>query len=176
MLAAGFGIAVAVAKPGVGRGLGAEVEVRSADIGIPGITKMYAATLTNHGFLPARVARCNFITDDMEPGTEAAYAVQRWNESNKQWDTVLQLGKSKFCKPYPLGIVKATFANGWLWPDQNLSTREEAMAARDGLIIGDHARIVIFTGEAGDYSRSVATPSFVVDEHPKSSIDFRVRH
>lgn len=108
----------------------------------------------------------------MAPGTEVAYAVQRWNESSKQWDTIVQFGKSEFCKPYPLGIVKAKLANGWLWPGRGLSTGEEATAARNGFNVGDHARFLVFTGEAGEHSTSVATPDFIIDEHPQTSVNF----
>lgn len=129
-LVVAFGIVTAVTKPGATRGLRAEVAITREDIGIPGITKAYSATLTNRGRLPVRVARCNFITDAMAPGTEVAYAVQRWNESSKQWDTIVQFGKSEFCKPYPLGIVKAKLANGWLWPGRGLSSESLPVSER----------------------------------------------
>ena len=93
-LVVAFRIVSAVSKPVATRGLRAEVAItRREDIGIPGITKAYSATLTNRGRLPLRVARCNFITDAMAPGTEVAYSVQRWNESSKQWDTIAQFRK-----------------------------------------------------------------------------------
>src|ERR1700723_671754 len=102
-----IGVAIATLHPASANRLSAEVVTRSEDIGIPGITKMYEATLTNRGFLPVRVMQCDFLDDTMSPGTMVAYAVQRWNDGRKQWDTIVEFGKSQFCKPYPLGIVKA---------------------------------------------------------------------
>jgi hypothetical protein len=154
----------------------AEVVIRSEDMGIPGITKMYDATLTNAGLLPARVTWCNFVDDASSTGTIMAYAVQRWNESLKQWRTVVELGKDRFCQPYPMGIMKAKIVNGWLWPGQSISTDEEATAARDGFSIGDQARFVIFVRTAGDYGSSVATSGFRIDEHRQTDIPMRVRH
>jgi len=77
---------------------------------------MYEAKLTNSGFLPIRVSRCDFMDDSSAPGTMVAYALQRWDDPRKQWVTVVEFGKSQFCKPYPLGIVRANLVNGWLWP------------------------------------------------------------
>ncbi len=175
-LVAVISFAIATLSPISVKHLRAEVVTRSEDIGIPGITKMYQATLTNRGFLPARVTRCDFTDDSMSSGTMMAYAVQRWNENRRQWDTIVQFEQSQFCKPYPLGIVKARLVNGWLWPGQRLSTGEEATAARDGFVIGDRARFVIFVGAAGDYHSSVATADFKIDEHRKTDANLRVRH
>ncbi len=111
--------------------LKADFRVTDADIGIPGVTKMYEATVRNRGLLPVRVARCNFIDDASAPGTMVAFAVQRWNKNLKQWETIVDMSGPQFCKPYPLGIVEAHLVNGWLWPSQRLSTGEEATAARD---------------------------------------------
>jgi hypothetical protein len=156
--------------------LSAELLTTNADIGIPGITKMYEATLTNAGFLPARVTRCDYIDDASAPGTVVAYAVQRWDDSRKGWQTIVEFGKSQFCKPYPLGIVAAKLRRGWLWPRQSISTGEEATAARGGFTMGDRARFVIFTGAAGDYASSVATAEFIIDEVPKTDLNLRLRH
>ena len=175
-LVATIGLGVAILRPISAKHLVAEVAVRSEDIGIPGITKTYEAKLTNRGFLPSRVIRCDFIDDSMSHGTMVAYAVQRWNESGKQWDTIVEFGRSQFCKPYPLGIVKATLINGWLWPGQSLSTGEEATAARDGFSLGDRARFIIFVGTAGDYGSSLASADFAIDEHRKTDVNLRVRH
>jgi hypothetical protein len=137
---------------------------------------MYEATLTNRGFLPVRVMQCDFLDDTMSPGTMVAYAVQRWNDGRKQWDTIVEFGKSQFCKPYPLGIVKANLVNRWLWPGQSLSTGEEATAAGGGFTMGDRARFVIFTGTPGDYSSAVTTVGVTIDELPRTDANLRVRH
>lgn len=154
----------------------AAVVVRTEDMGIPGVTKTYEATVENRGLLPVNITRCDFVDDAGGRGTEVAYAVQRWDESRRQWETVVEVGKSEFCKPYPLGIVKAKTVHGLLWPGHSLSAGEEATAARNRLAVGDQARFVIFLQEAGDYRSSIATPSFRIDEHPQTNVNLRVRH
>lgn len=65
----------------VGAGLHADFIVSQADLGIPGITKVYDATLTNLGPFPRKVSVCEFVTDAMGHGTTLAFAVQRWEKS-----------------------------------------------------------------------------------------------
>jgi hypothetical protein len=143
--------------------LQATIEVSKADIGIPGVTKMYEVRLSNTGRLPVRVTACDFVDDAFSPGTMVAYAVQRWDRSSKSWVKVMEFGPDSFCKPYPLGIVKASMVKRWIWPGGSLSAGEEATAAR-GFRRGDTARFIIFTGPPGDYNHSVATPAFTIDE------------
>jgi hypothetical protein len=158
------------------RDLRAEVHVEKADLGIPGITKVYDASVTNYGRVPVRVIRCDFIDDTMSHGVEVAYAIQRWDEKAKQWQQILGASRKSFCHPYPLGVIRANLRTAWLWPGHSLSIGEEATAARDDLKIGDRVRFVIFTAEPGDYSSSIATEEFTIDEHSTSDVDFRVRH
>src|SRR5690348_881340 len=102
--AVGLVVAAAASKLIPSR-LSAEVKVTNADIGIPGVTKMYEATVINRGLLPVRVARCDFIDDASAAGTMVAFAVQRWNKDLKRWETIVDTSGPRFCKPYPLGIV-----------------------------------------------------------------------
>jgi len=162
--------------PGSRKGLHAQLVVVNADIGIPGISKMYEARLVNHALWPIRISRCDFVDDTLTPGRMVAYAVQRWDNSTTRWTTVVEASASGFCKPYPLGIVKANLTSGWLWPGQSLSTGGEATAARDGFNLGDKGRFIVFTGAAGDYSSAIATAEFVVDEHRQTDVPLRVRH
>jgi len=137
--------------------------VRKADIGIPGISRMYSARLSNAGILPVRVTACDFVDDASHSGTMVAYTVQRWDQPSKAWVNVGEWGADSFCKPYPLGIMRATVVERWIWPGKSLSTGEEATGAR-GLHRGDTARFVIFTGRAGQYKEAVPTPGFTIDE------------
>jgi hypothetical protein len=156
-------------------GLKAELSMSNADIGIPGISKMYEARIVNRGLWPVRVQRCDFVDDAMTPGKMVAYAVERWDESAKRWTTVVD-GSKGFCKPYPLGIVRAKLTTGLLWPGQSLATGEEATAARDGFNLGDRGRFVVFAGAAGDSSAALSTGEFVIDQRPTTDIPLRVRH
>jgi hypothetical protein len=156
--------------------LRAEIIVSKADLGIPGITKTYEGKIKNLALLPVSVTRCDFIDDASAPGTMVAYAVQRWEPSLAEWKTVVASGEG-FCRPYPLGIIRARLTTGLLWPMKNLSTGEEATAARDTFHKGDITRFVIFTSRPGDFASSITTPTFSVDEE-RVGPDFpaRVRH
>jgi hypothetical protein len=158
-------------------GLHADVIVRNASIGIPGITKMYEATLTNYGVLPVAVTRCEFLDDTFSPGTMIAYSVERWSNSSGHWETVVNMNSRNFCKPYPLGIVKARLATRWLWLGQTLTTGEEATAARNPIEKGDSARFVVYLRTGDTNSTSIQTAVFPIDESPAGDAGaLRVRH
>lgn len=150
--------------------------VQKADLGIPGITKVYDAKIINYGHIPVRITRCDFIDDTGTRGMDVAYAIQRWDDEANEWQQILGASRKTFCHPYPLGVIHANLRTALLWPGQSLSIGEEATAARNDLSIGDRVRFVIFTGEPGDYSSSVATEAFAIDEHSTSDVDLRVRH
>jgi|KBSMisStaDraftv2_1062788.scaffolds.fasta_scaffold165733_2 hypothetical protein len=165
-----------IGAPRTAKGLGAELVVRNADMGIPGISKVYEARLVNRAWWPIRVSRCDFVDDTLSPGRSVAYAVQRWDKNENRWTTVVEARVSNFCKPYPLGIVKARSTTAFLWPGQSLSTGDEATAAQVPFNVGDKGRFLIFVGAPGDYSLAVPTEDFVIDEHPQTDIPLRVRH
>src|SRR3982074_67801 len=60
-------------------GLHADAIVTNASTGIPGLTKMYEAELTNYGLLPVAVTRCEFLDEPNSRRTMIAYSVERWN-------------------------------------------------------------------------------------------------
>ena len=156
--------------------LRASVEIASADLGIPGITKTYKPVLTNVGVKPVRVMRCNAIGDVMTRMTFLADAVQRWDESTNRWQTISGDTAQNFCKPAALSIISGKVNGGWLWPRQSWEAEEEATAARDGFHKGDKARFVVFLSKAGDFADSIATEPFLIDEEVQSDVDFKVKH
>jgi hypothetical protein len=105
--------------------LHADVSVANGDIGIPGITKLYNAHLTNFGVFPRRVERCEFLTDASARGVSVGYRIQQWDKSSVRWKSVLDTA-AEYCRPYPLGIAEARLTSKLLWPGQTLSTGEEA--------------------------------------------------
>jgi hypothetical protein len=149
-------------------GLRAKVEVENADIGIPGITKMYRASLVNLAPWPILVSRCEYISDAIEHGTELAYAVQKWDNSQQQWSAgnlKREAGRAAyFCKPSPESIIEGRTTQNLLWPGRRLYTNSEATAANDEFHIGDRVRFVVFVNRPGEYSASVTTPLFVIDQ------------
>jgi hypothetical protein len=152
------------------------LSVEKVEYGIPGITKVYDAFLENTGSGPVRVTRCDFLSDGGDWEQVLAYAVQRWSNSSQRWEEIAGTSREKFCHPYPLGMSRTHLKRMWFWPGQVLSIGEEATAARDGIKIGDKLRFVVFTGEPGDYSSSIPTEAFIIDEASTSDVPERIRH
>jgi hypothetical protein len=148
-------------------GLRAELTIENADTGIPGITKVYGARLINRSLKPVRVQYCDFVDDSMTHGEMVAYAVERWDGIAQQWRTTVRANERDFCRPFPIGIVRAKLTSRLLWPGQSISTEQETTAAQDGFEIGNKARFVIFAALASDRSAQFATPEFVIDQHRK---------
>jgi len=150
--------------------LHADFGVTYGDIGIPGITKLYEAHITNFGIFPRRIERCEFVTDALAPGVSVGYRLQQWDTPSRHWQTVLDAA-SEYCRPYPLGIVRARLTSRLLWPGQTLSTGEEATGAR-GDLKGERMRFAVVAN-----GREFPTPSFTIDEQVQGAdVDYRVRH
>ncbi|HUM06485.1 MAG TPA: hypothetical protein VLT90_13555 [Terriglobales bacterium] len=150
--------------------LHADVSVANGDIGIPGITKLYDAHITNFGIFPRRIERCEFLTDAFAPGVSIGYRLQQLDIASRRWQTVMD-ATSEYCRPYPLGIVRARLTSKLLWPGQTLSTGEEATGAR-GNLKGQTMRFAVVAND-----REFPTSSFVIDEQIEgSNVNYRVRH
>jgi hypothetical protein len=150
--------------------LHADVTIANGDIGIPGITKQYDAHVTNFGIFPRRIERCEFITDTFAPGMSVGYRLQQWDIASRRWQTVLDAA-SEYCRPYPLGIIKAQLTSKLLWMGQTLSTGEEATGA-SGNLKGQTMRFAVVAN-----GRELLTSSFVIDEQIEGSdANYRVKH
>src|SRR5215470_20155819 len=75
--------------------LHAEYSVDRADIGIPGVTKMYDARLTNFSLGPIRIEVCAFVDDASTPGEAAAFSVQRFDVKSSSWVTIVDASDAK---------------------------------------------------------------------------------
>jgi hypothetical protein len=133
-------------------GLHADVVIRKADFGIPGITKTYEAKLTNFGFTPARVRACEFISDTLSLETQPFYLAEKWNTSTSKWENIFKSDELPACSHV---IAKR------LWLLQSISSGEWAIAAKDTFQIGDRARFVVFA----DKGLAFPTAAFSIDEH-----------
>jgi hypothetical protein len=148
--------------------LHADYSVAKVDIGIPGISKLYDAHITNFGILLRRIGRCEFVTDAFASGVGIRYRLQRWEGASRRWDTVLDAA-SEYCRAYPLGPIKAQLLSKLLWPGQSLSTGEEATGARDGFR-GQTIRFAVVAN-----GREFPTASFVIDEQvQRPDVSYRV--
>jgi hypothetical protein len=150
--------------------LHADVSVANADTGIPGITKLYDAHLTNFGIFPRRVERCEFLTDAFAHGVSVGYRIQQWDKSSVHWKTALDTA-AEYCRPYPLGIAQAQLTSKLLWPGQTLSTGAEATGAR-GDVKGETMRFIVVAN-----GRDFPTASFTIDEQVRRpDVGYRVKH
>jgi hypothetical protein len=151
-------------------GLHADVSVAKADIGIPGITKLYDARLTNFSIFPRRIERCEFLTDAFAHGVSVGYRIQQWDKTGVRWKTLLDT-TGEYCRPYPLGIAQAQLTSKLLWPGQMLSTGEEATGARADLK-GETMRFVVVAN-----GNEFPTASFTIDERvQRADVGYPVRH
>ena len=167
--AVGFLLAAGIFEGFESSGLHADVHVESADIGIPGVSKMYEATLTNDGSLPATVEQCR---EHNEEGfeTNAAYNIERRDRQGRAWRPVFQFAQPKSCA-----------GTSWtlLWPGQRISTGEEATAARSAFRKGDTVRFVVATRVSVQHRKSELHPTagFTLDEeNTDRDINYRVKH
>jgi len=150
--------------------LHADYGVAKGDIGVPGVTKLYDAHITNFGIFPRRIERCEFVTDALASGVSVGYRLQQWDAKSRRWHTVLDAA-SAYCRPYPLGMVEARLTSTLLWPGEKLFTGEEATGARDGLK-GHTVRFAVVAN-----GQEFPTASFVIDEQvQRPDVDYRVGH
>lgn len=148
--------------------LHADMSVAKGDIGIPGITKLYDAHVTNFGIFPRSIERCEFLTDASAHGVSVGYRLQQWDKSSLRWKTVSDAA-AQYCRPYPLGIAHAQLTSKLLWPGQTLSTGEEATAAR-GNLKGETMRFVVVAN-----GREFPTANFIIDEQVQG-VGYRATH
>jgi hypothetical protein len=159
--------------------LRAEYSVETADLGIPGITKMYDARLVNRGITPVRIEVCRFVTDAGGRGDAPAFSVQKFDAKSSTWETIADASDARVCRPYPLGWSTADLKTRWLWPGQSVPMGEEATAAR-GFRKGESARFLLFTSfknSSQGVPQGIPTPCFVIDEEAgEGAAGLRVRH
>lgn len=154
-------------------GVHVDVVSQRADIGIPGIERMYSAEAFNYTFLPFALQGCR-VPKDVSPFevVDYRYQVQRFDPEYGVWVKVV--GYDPFdCEP----LVTTR-----IWPGQSIRTVDwEATGARNGIQKGDTARFVVFTAfnkvdDAPD-QRILSSPSFIIEDHVADpSVSYRVKH
>ena len=161
-------------------GLHVDVTARDADIGIPGITKMYSARLSNFGLLPVKLDACYYLTDAFSSGTAYPYVVQRWDAATRSWQTVADTRGDDFCKPAPLSRINAEPAQRLLLPGDSVEVMEgEATAAQEPFRRGDLARFAVFRNNRRDVgvSEAVASEPFeILEQVEGEKVNYRVAH
>ena len=147
-------------------GLHADIIIRKADYGIPGISKVYEPRLSNFGVVPKTVMVCR-VQEDWDSWsyvTRVANSIEKWDPISKQWQNIFGEKDKSFGCPHPTAKR--------LWPLQSVSGGDVAVAGYDVFTIGDHARFVVFPGDRN----AIPTISFLIDEHQTvTGVPFRVR-
>jgi hypothetical protein len=163
-------------------GLHIDVLRLESNIGIPGQKNMYRAELSNFTLSPRKLAACDYVTDVAEfTGADYPYAVQRWDTSSNNWQTIVGEDPEKFCYPVPLGRSQTQIVSRLLWPGMSVDVMGwEATGARVPFQKGDMARFVIFTRTDKDKAWQTAIPSrpfYIEDDVIRQQGDsFRVQH
>lgn len=154
--------------------LHADYTVGGLDLVIPGITKVYDATLTNFGLIPPSLFACEFVT--MPWDMEVNLRLQSSNGLGP-----LKLGQRRCSRqrrlsanPFLSGLSKGKVVGRRLWPGQSLSIGEEATAA--GFQNGDVVRLVLFAGQPWSVTSGYPTPGFEIHEQITTTVPLRVRH
>lgn len=137
-------------------GMHADVTAFKGDMG-QGVTTFFDAHLTNFGFYPQEIERCEFVSDAGAHEVSVAYRLEQLDTGTRTWKTLFNSAQS-FCRPYPLGIAHSKLVKKAIWPGQTLSTGAEATAAR-AMLKGATMRFVI---EAN--GREFPTSPFVIVE------------
>lgn len=162
-------------------GLHVDVQSREVSIGIPGQKNMYWAELRNFSLWPVTLDGCDYLTDAFDPGTAYPYAVQRWDNTSRVWQTIVEPPSlEKFCHPVPLSMIKTNLVSRRLWPGMHVEVMEgEATGAREPFQQNDRARFVVFTrlGNEVDWRDGVTSDAFIIeDDVPRHDVPFRVKH
>ena len=142
-----------------------EVSANPAQIGIPGITKMYEGHLKNVGEASVKVRVCDAVSDAMQREIHVVHTIERWDSESQGWKELWRIPRQEFCRPYPTGIIEGRIVEVSLAPGQTVSTGEIAIQASDNLRLGDRLRFVVFPYSDGETVR-LASPGFPVDERP----------
>ena len=148
-------------------------------IAIPGQTKLYWAELSNYSLTTVRLPGCRIPTDILYPPVEYPYAVQRFDEASKTWQTIMDETENGWC------AFPRTDAIGpsetYLSPGSSVNAMgSEATGAREPFRKGDLARFVIFrnVGARGDWKTAIASDPFQIQDDVvrDENNSFRVKH
>ena len=152
----------------VSYGLHVEAQNEDYNISISGQTKLYWAEITNYSFLKIKITQCDYISDANLPGSKLPFAIQRWNDSSRNWETIKKPSKQSFCKPVPLSTIETNLTSKLLSPfEKKRATGSGAVGAMDSFRQGDMARFVIFINiEKGvDWENAIPSAPFYIHDN-----------
>lgn len=160
-------------------GLHVDAVNQDASIAIPGQTKMYWPEISNFSFFPVRLPACRPVSDTLNPPLDYAYAIQRFNEQSKSWQTVVNATKFEFCvNPFN---NESGLAYTYLLPGSSVKGMSgAAVGAMDPFRKNDLARWVVFREvfPSENWRTAAASMPFRIEDDVQRNEDgsFRVQH
>jgi hypothetical protein len=152
-------------------GLHADVDVTTSNdiIGVDGTAKIYHASLTNYGLLPATIVLCDYRVSGA-PEIEVNYVVERWDRDVNKWKFVPEwdfYGYGLFCQPV-FEVNEEHLVRRRLWPWQSLRVGEGIPGQLGGFRVGDNGRFTIFLRADRNWNKTLSTAPFRVDQEVKN--------
>ena len=153
-------------------GMHVEVVVTTSNdlLGVEGTGKIYNASLSNYGILPAAVTVCDYLDWTSRHQTMVNYIVERRTPQIGSWQYVREwdgYGSRLFCRP-SFEITETHRVRRRLWPGQTYRLGEGVPAQWGGFHVGDEGRFTVFLDADNDKKRTISSAIFRVDQEPKS--------
>ena len=153
-------------------GLHVEVVVTSSNelLGVEGTGKIYNASLTNYGVLPAAVTVCDYLDSTSSNQTMVNYIVERRTPQIGGWQYVREwdnYGSRFFCRP-SFEVTETHRVRRRLWPGQTYRVGEGVPAQWGGFHVGDEGKFTVFLNADNDKNHVISSAIFRVDQEPKS--------
>jgi hypothetical protein len=164
----------------VAYGLHVDVLNEDFNIAIPGQTKMYWAEIFNFSLVPVQLPACRPSGDTLDPPLEYPYAIQRFNETSRAWQTIVDGTDGGFCLP-PVRREMTGVVYTYLLPGSSVKVMSsEATGAREPFRKGDLARFVVFrkVSPNGEWETAITSVPFRIEDDVLREKDgsFRVQH
>jgi hypothetical protein len=143
---------------------------------------LYRVELSNFRLWPVTLTACEYLTDVAEfTGIDYPYAVQRWDSTSNNWQTIIGENPEGFCYPVPLGRSETNVVRKLLWPGMSVDVMGwEATGARVPFKKGDMARFIVFirTEKEEAWQTAVSSTPFYIEDDVirKEGDSFRVQH
>ena len=140
---------------------------------------MYWPEISNFSFLPVSLPACRPVSDTLNPPLEYAYAIQRFDEQSKQWQTIVNATNFEFCfNPFN---HESGLAHTYLLPGASFKVMSSAaVGAMEPFRKNDLARWLVFRQVFPSANWSTATSSmpFRIEDDVQRKEDgaFRVQH
>ena len=163
----------------VSYGLHLDALNETASIAIPGQTKMYWPEISNFTLLPVRLPACKPVSDTLNPPLEYAYAIERFDEESKTWQTIVDGTKFEFCfNPFN---HESGLAQTYLLPGSSVQVvGGVAVGAMEPFRKNDTARWVVFRQvfPSANWKTAVDSMPFRIEDDVQRNGDspFRVQH